>query len=97
MTCSLDQLQGGQLFLAKREQNQRKFDQLKLLSFSVLRICKGRFTREVHELAVSVQYFWSFRHSRKDRYFVDRSRQFVDLPRIELEFKTNPMETVFNA
>ena len=39
-------------------------------------------TREVHELAVSVQYFQSFRHSRKDRYFVDRNRQFVDLPRM---------------
>ena len=41
-------------------------------------------TREVHELAVSVQYFQSFRHSRKDRYFVDRNRQFVDLPRTSL-------------
>ncbi len=39
-------------------------------------------TREVHELAVSVQYFWSFWHSRKDRYFVDRNHQFVDLPRM---------------
>ena len=42
---------------------------------------RARRTREVHELAVSVQYFQSFRHSRKDRYFVDRNRQFVDLPR----------------
>ncbi len=43
------------------------------------------YTREVHELAVSVQYFRSFRPSRKDRYFVDRNRQFVDLPRIHTQ------------
>ncbi len=48
---------------------------------NIVKLFRLRCTREVHELAVSVQYFRSFRHSRKDRYFVDINRQFVDLPR----------------